>query len=93
LLSSQREHVIDHRVADRVYGQMHDRDQFDEFVRTTLARFGVEVDELDLEVMRAAERVYGPPRTALLSADLSEVEPENRLDPSRPPSPVGEPRA
>jgi hypothetical protein len=69
---------------------MHDRDQFDEFVRTALARFGVEADELDLEVMRAAERVYGPPRNALLSADLSEVEPENRLDPSRAPGPAGQ---
>jgi hypothetical protein len=82
--------VTDHRVADRVYGQMHDREQFDEFVRTALARFGVEVDELDLQVMWAAERVYGPPRNALLSADLSEVEPENRFDPSRPPTPAEE---
>jgi hypothetical protein len=70
---------------------MADQDQFDEFVRSSLARFGVEADDLDLEVLRAAERVYGPQRDALLSADLSDVEPEIRFDPSRAPRPGGEP--
>jgi hypothetical protein len=70
---------------------MADQDRFDEFVRSSLARFGVEADDLDLEVLRAAERVYGPQRDALLSADLSDVAPEIRFDPSRAPRPGGEP--
>jgi hypothetical protein len=70
---------------------MSDQEQFDEFARAALARFGVEVDELELQVMRAVERVYGPPRDALMSADLSDVEPEIRLDPSRPPRLGAEP--
>ena len=64
---------------------MSAQEQFDEYARAALARFGVEVDELELQVMHAVERVYGPPRDALLAADLSDVEPEIRLDPSRPP--------
>jgi hypothetical protein len=70
---------------------MSDQEQFDEYARAALARFGVEVDEVELQVMHAVERVYGPPRDALLSADLSAVEPEIRLDPSRPPRLGAEP--
>jgi aspartyl-tRNA(Asn)/glutamyl-tRNA(Gln) amidotransferase subunit A len=61
-------------------------DDFDAIVRAQLARFGIEVDAVDLQVIRAVEAVYGPLRDALLAADLSEVEPENDLDPSRAPS-------
>jgi hypothetical protein len=64
---------------------MQDRDQFDTFVRSGLAQYGVEVDEVELQVIRAAEQTYGPPRDALLAADLSDIPPEVGLDPSRPP--------
>lgn len=67
---------------------MIEQDRFDELARATLARFGVAVDDLDLEVMRAAERLYGPLRDAMLIADLSDVEPEIRFDPSRAPGPT-----
>jgi hypothetical protein len=60
--------------------------QFDEAVRLTLGRYGIPVDDVDLAVMRAAEQVYGPGRDALLAADLSDVEPEHDLDPSRAPT-------
>ena len=62
-------------------------EQFDTLVRLTLGRYGIPVDEVDLAVMRAAEHVYGPDRDALLSADLSDIEPEHGLDPSRAPTP------
>jgi hypothetical protein len=64
---------------------MRDEKQFEEFVRSGLAQYGVEVDEVELRVIRVAEQVYGPPRDALLAADLSEIEPELALDPSRTP--------
>jgi hypothetical protein len=60
---------------------------FETFVRVGLGRFGVEIDETELRVIQVAEAVYGPPRDALLAADLSSVEPEVRFDPSRPPAP------
>jgi hypothetical protein len=61
-------------------------EQFDTFVRLALGRYGIPVDDVDLAVMRAAERVYGPHRDALLATDLSDIEPEHGLDPSRAPS-------
>lgn len=61
-------------------------EQFDTYVRLALGRYGIPVDDIDLAVMRAAERVYGPRRDALLAADLSGVEPEHDFDPSRAPS-------
>jgi hypothetical protein len=60
-------------------------EQFDTYVRLALGRYGIPVDDIDLAVMRAAEHVYGPHRDALLAADLSDVEPEHDLDPSRAP--------
>jgi hypothetical protein len=64
---------------------MLDREQFDRLVRLALAQYGTEVDEAELRVMYAYEQVYGPPRDALLAADLSDVEREQALDPSRAP--------
>ena len=62
-------------------------EQFDQVVRLTLGRYGIPVDEVDLAVMRVAEQLYGPGRDALLAADLSDVQPEHALDPSRAPIP------
>jgi hypothetical protein len=64
---------------------MRDGDQFELFVRSGLSQYGVDVDETDLTVILAAEELYGPPRDALLAADLSDVPPEIALDPSRAP--------
>jgi hypothetical protein len=64
---------------------MRDPQQFEVFVRAGLAQYGVEVDDLELHVMRLAEELYGPPRDALLACDLSDVPPELELDPSRAP--------
>ena len=65
---------------------MEGTQQFDEFVRLALGRYGIAVDDVDLAIMNAAEGVYGPPRDAMLAADLSAVPPEQGLDPSGPPS-------
>jgi hypothetical protein len=68
---------------------MEASDQFDTYVRLSLGRYGIPVDDIDLAVMRVAERVYGPGRDALLAADLSGIEPEHGLDPSQPPASPG----
>jgi hypothetical protein len=64
---------------------MGDQEQFATFVRSGLAQYGVEVDDVEIEVMRAVERLYGPQRDALMGADLRDVPRELDLDPSRPP--------
>jgi len=66
-----------------------EEDRFATWVRSTLARAGVEVDEVDLAVIRAADTVYGPDREALMRADLSDAPKEHDLDPSRPPTGTG----
>jgi hypothetical protein len=60
-------------------------EEFDQLVRMALAQYGIEVSDADLGVIRAFEQVYGPSRDALIAADLSDVEPEIALDPSRAP--------
>jgi hypothetical protein len=65
---------------------MRDPEQFDQFIRSGLAQYGLEVSQEELEVMRVAEYVYGPRRDALLAADLSDVPRELDLDPSRGPA-------
>lgn len=64
---------------------MLDQEQFDQLVRLGLAQYGIEVSDVELAVIRAFEHVYGPSRDALVMADLSDVEPELGLDPSRAP--------
>ncbi len=66
---------------------MQVQDHFQEHVRLALARYGVEVDEIDIQVITAAEAVYGHLRDALMAADLSHVEAEPWIDPSQPPAP------
>jgi hypothetical protein len=64
---------------------MLEQGEFDHLVRLGLAQYGVEVDDVELRVIQAFDQVYGPHRDALIAADLSDVEPELALDPSRPP--------
>jgi len=62
-------------------------DAFEQYVRAALDLAGVEVDDTDLAVMRAADAVYGPKFRALGQADLGDAWVEADLDPSRPPIP------
>ena len=56
------------------------------FIDGGLASFGIEADELERAVMRGVWEVYRPALELLMSADLSEVEPERDPDLSRPPA-------
>jgi hypothetical protein len=60
---------------------------FDDFVPAGLTSLGIEADEVDLAVMRAAHELYWPAIGALLAADLTAVAPEPRADMSRAPEP------
>jgi hypothetical protein len=73
---------------DRRVGRVSpvEEDQLAKFARIALERAGVEADDTDLAVIRAADAVYGPDRAALLAADLSAAPIEHGLDPSRPPA-------
>jgi hypothetical protein len=61
-------------------------DSFEEFARAGMDLAGLEVDETDLAVMRAAHAAYAPALRALDEADLEHVDAEPDLDPGRPPS-------
>jgi hypothetical protein len=58
---------------------------FDAFVPAGLASLGIEADEQELAVMRAAHDLYWPAIVGLLEVDLSAVEPEPVADMSQPP--------
>jgi hypothetical protein len=61
-------------------------DAFEQHIRAGLELAGMELEESDLHVMRAADAVYGPKFKALAEADLRDVAVEPDLDPSRPPT-------
>jgi hypothetical protein len=58
---------------------------FESFVPAGLASLGLEADEAELAVMRAAHELYWPAIAGFLQADLSAIEPEPNADMSRPP--------
>ena len=58
---------------------------FDAFVPAGLSSLGIEADEVELAVMRAAHELYWPAIAGLLEIDLSGVEPEPMADLSRAP--------
>lgn len=64
---------------------MEASESFDEFVPAGLASLGIEADEAELRVMRAAHRLYWPAIAGLLALDLGAVEAEPAADLSEPP--------
>lgn len=53
--------------------------QADDFIPAGLAAFGIEADEIELAVMRAAHEVFWPPILELLDLDTANVAPESDL--------------
>lgn len=60
-------------------------DTFEQYVRAGLELQGFEVDDVDVQIIRAADAAYGPDMRALEAANLKDVWPESDLDPSRAP--------
>jgi hypothetical protein len=57
----------------------------DDFVATAIAAFGIEADEIELAVMRAAHELFWPPILELLDLDTGALPPEGAPDLSRAP--------
>lgn len=64
---------------------MPDTDSFEDFVPGGLASLGIEADEVELAVMRAAHELWWPAIGGLLSTELGAVAAETDADLSRPP--------
>lgn len=59
---------------------------FEQWLRGGTAVAGLEIDDVEVEIARFADSLYGPGMRALAGADLGEVMPEFGLDPGRPPA-------
>ncbi|HYH52827.1 MAG TPA: hypothetical protein VD761_01755 [Solirubrobacterales bacterium] len=57
----------------------------DDFIPAGLAAYGIEADEIELAVIRAAHQTFWPPILELLALDTSGVPAERNPDLSRPP--------
>lgn len=57
----------------------------DDFIPAALAAYGVEADEIELAVMRAAHEVFWPPILELLALDTSAAASEQDHDLSQAP--------
>jgi hypothetical protein len=58
----------------------------DDFIPAALAAYGVEADEIELAVMRAAHELFWPAILELLALDTGGVAPEAASDLSQAPS-------
>jgi hypothetical protein len=61
-------------------------DAFEQFARGGLQGMGLDADEVDLQIMRYIDDVFGPELRALMAQDFNSVWPETDMDPSRAPS-------
>jgi hypothetical protein len=64
---------------------MEASDSTDDFIPAALAAFGVEADEVELAVMRAAQEIFWPPILELLALDTGAVTAEPAPDLSQAP--------
>jgi hypothetical protein len=55
-------------------------DAFEQYVRGGVARMGLDLDPMELEIMRYVDGLYGPELMELAVADLKGVWPELDLD-------------
>ena len=62
-------------------------DPFESYVRGGLELAGESLDDVELQVLRAADAAYGPALEALAKADLAGVWHEPAIDPARAPAP------
>ena len=64
---------------------MEGSDPFERYVRSSFEMLGLEVDEIQLAIMRAADTAYRPHIDDLIEADLEGTSPEPDADFSKPP--------
>jgi hypothetical protein len=61
-------------------------DAFEQFARGGMQWMGLEADDVDVQIMRYIDDVFGPELRALMAEDMNGVWPETDLDPSRAPT-------
>lgn len=61
-------------------------DAFEQWVRGGLEQAGLEVTDLDVQIARVIQSIYGPELQSLAAVDMNGLWPEADLDPSRAPS-------
>ena len=61
-------------------------DAFEQYVRGGLERAGIPLEQVELDIMRFVDSLYGPELRALAEADLKGIWTEIPLDPGRAPS-------
>jgi hypothetical protein len=61
-------------------------DAFEQFVRGGMHWMGLEADDVDVQIMRYIDDVFGPELRALMTEDMNGIWPETDLDPSRAPT-------
>jgi hypothetical protein len=61
-------------------------DAFEQFVRGGMQWMGLAADDVDVQIMRYIDQVFGPELRALMTEDMNGVWPETDLDPSRAPT-------
>jgi hypothetical protein len=61
-------------------------DAFEQFARGGLQGLGLDADDVDLQIMRYVDEIFGPELRALLAEDFNAKWPETDMDPSRAPS-------
>ena len=60
-------------------------DGFDEYAAAALAAAGAPLGEGDLDLLRFVDAMFAPTMAGLDAVDLSDLDPEPALDPSRAP--------
>jgi hypothetical protein len=68
---------------------MEEQPRFRDLARQMLALRGVDADDVELAVIEAVERTYGPDRDRLMAADLSAGSVELGFDPASAPTGPG----
>jgi hypothetical protein len=61
-------------------------DAFEQWVRGGLESAGLQVSDLDVQIARYIQELYGPELLALAEEDMNGLWPEHDLDPSRAPT-------
>jgi hypothetical protein len=61
-------------------------DAFEQFARGGLEWMGLSADDVDMQIMRYIDEVFGPELRALMAQDFNGVWPETDMDPSRAPA-------
>jgi hypothetical protein len=61
-------------------------DAFEQFARGAMQWMGLDADDVDVQIMRYIDEVFGPELRALMTQDFNGIWPETDMDPGRAPT-------